>query len=175
MAEETPQPKRKRGRPSTYTPEKAKQICAHIAFGELSLTKLCKQPGMPQLQTVLDWLAAHDEFARQMVEARELRADKHRDKIEELIEQVAAGKIDPQSGRVSIEGLKWLAGIEKPQKYGERIRAEHVISRGPDAESETESRLWLNRMLAATTVLDAAAAPSNVVPLLPKKDDSEAS
>jgi hypothetical protein len=93
---------------------------------------------MPQLDTVMDWLAKHEEFARQMIEARELRADKHRDKIEELIEQVAAGKIDPQSGRVSIEGLKWLAGIEKPQKYGERIRVEHIISKGPDADSESE-------------------------------------
>jgi hypothetical protein len=169
-------PKRKPGRPSTYSPAKAREICAHIAFGELSLTKLCKQPGMPKLDTVMDWLAAHEEFARQMIEARELRADKHRDRIEDLIEQVAAGKIDPQSGRVSIEGLKWLAGIEKPAKYGERIRAEHVISRGPDLQSETESQQWLNHMLAATTVLDATATPSNVVPLLPpKKEDSEAS
>jgi hypothetical protein len=166
-------PKRKAGRPSTYTPEIAQEICVQIATGELSLRKLCQQPGMPMLRTVTNWLAEHDEFARQMAEARELRADGYRDRIEELIEQVASGKIDPQSGRVSIEGLRWLAGIEKPQKYGDRIRAEHVISRGPDTDSESESRQWLNRMLAAT-VLDAATR-SNVVPLLPKKDDSEAS
>jgi hypothetical protein len=165
MSEETPN-KRKRGRPSHYTPDKAREICAHIAFGELSLTKLCQQPGMPQLQTVMDWLAAHDEFARQMAEARELRADKHRDKIEEIIEQVTTGKIDPQSGRVSIDGLKWLAGIEKPIKYGDRIRAEHTVRAVGFTETPSETQDWIRKALAAPI-----ANATDVIQLLPAPEE----
>jgi len=48
---------------------------------------------------------------------------------------------------------RWLAGIEKPEKYGGRIRAEHVI-KGPDAESES-IRQRLSRMLMASTPIDS--------------------
>src|SRR5262245_42244750 len=144
-----PKPKRKQGggRPSPYTPELGREICARIATGDLSLARLSKEPGMPGLRTLFDWLNAHEEFAKQMAEARRLRADRHRDKIEDLVEQVAIGKIDPHSARVSIDGLKWLAGVERPDKYGERYRAEHVISKGPDVESDSVSEQWLNRLL----------------------------
>src|SRR5215470_8872197 len=115
MVEETP-PK-KRGRPPksaaaasqppkksvAYTPELGHEICARIATGDLSLARLSKEPGMPALRTLFVWLNEREEFAKQMTEARRLRADRHRDKIEDIVEQAVAGSIDPQSARVSIE------------------------------------------------------------------------
>src|SRR5262249_47377212 len=85
------------------------------------------------------------------------------------------GSIEPQSARVSIDGLKWLAGVERPDKYGEKYRAEHIIRRGPDVDADSVSEQWLNRLL--TTPKPATQElPPNVVPLLPgpKKDGDAA-
>ena len=47
--------KRQRGRPLTYKPEVAAEICARIAIGE-SLASICRDEGMPPAPTVRGWI-----------------------------------------------------------------------------------------------------------------------
>jgi hypothetical protein len=47
---------RKRGRPSTYSFERAEFICERLAYGE-SLRQICSDESMPSRRTVFQWLA----------------------------------------------------------------------------------------------------------------------
>jgi hypothetical protein len=61
---------RKRGRPSTYSFERAEVICERLAYGE-SLRQICSDETMPRRRTVFQWLAKYPEFARLYAEARD--------------------------------------------------------------------------------------------------------
>lgn len=63
----------KRGRPSTYTPERGEHICALLSEG-LSLRRICKMEGMPSLPAIWDWMEKEPSFASQYRRARELAA-----------------------------------------------------------------------------------------------------
>ena len=70
----TPNPQRRPGRPSKFTPELTEAICHRIAEGE-PLTKICKDDGMPHYITVLRWRHEHEEFRNDYARAREDAAD----------------------------------------------------------------------------------------------------
>lgn len=61
--------KRRRGRPSKFTPEVAKEICDRIATGE-PLAAICRDAHMPGVQTVNDWRAVNAEFSGSIAQAR---------------------------------------------------------------------------------------------------------
>jgi hypothetical protein len=154
--------KRPVGRPSTYTPEIANEICARIALCE-SLKKICEDEGMPGIRTVMDWQRLHDDFRLNMAMAREHRADARSDEIDALIDQVKSGALDPHAGRVAIDAHKWQASKENLGRYGDRSVSEHIIKSGPDMESISETQQWIDKTLAADGM------PNNVI-LLPAKE-----
>ena len=53
--------------------------------------------------------------------ARQARADSRADEIADLVEAVRARRVDAQSGRVAIDGLRWLASKDDPRRYGDRV------------------------------------------------------
>jgi hypothetical protein len=60
------------GRPSTYTPEIAEEICERLAKGE-PLAVICRDEHMPAARTVHDWKASPNlrDFAALIARARE--------------------------------------------------------------------------------------------------------
>ena len=77
MTKQKPAPKkRKRGRPSRYTPELAAVICERFAEGE-TLRSVCRDKAMPDKATVLRWLGDkkkadfRDQYAHARDSARE--------------------------------------------------------------------------------------------------------
>lgn len=72
MAKKIPAPKEppKRGRPSTYTPEAAKEICERLSKGE-PLAVICRDDHMPPVRTVSAWREAHEDFSADFARARE--------------------------------------------------------------------------------------------------------
>ena len=109
------------GRPSTFTPSIAEEICERLGEGE-PLTKICKDQQMPAYRTVLGWRVANEQFSRMYARAREDAADTLADQIRELAERVEKGKLEPNAGRVAIDALKWIASKLKPRQYGDRQR-----------------------------------------------------
>lgn len=91
------------------------RICARISKGE-SLTKICKEKGVPDFSTIMRWLADSDELRDQYAGAREASADFYADEIVEIADTEA----DPNRARVRIDARKWCAAKLKPKKYGDR-------------------------------------------------------
>lgn len=70
------------GRPTIYTDDLARQICARIASGE-SMRHICKDENMPVISTVMLWLidGNHQFFSEQYAQARQIQAETLADEI----------------------------------------------------------------------------------------------
>jgi len=110
----------KRGRPSSYTPEIAAEICALVAEGQ-SIRQICQAEGMPGRRTILEWLERDEEFRAKCARAWDMQADALADQQLEVAAGVLAGSIDPQAGKVAISTYQWLGSKRAPKRYGDRL------------------------------------------------------
>lgn len=120
------------GRPSDYTPEIAKVICARLADGQ-SLRAICADADMPHRSTVHDWVVANKEFADQYARAREVQADTLFDQCLEIADESKGDMTVDEDGkevvnqeaiqraRLRVDTRKWMAGKLRPKAYGDRI------------------------------------------------------
>jgi hypothetical protein len=111
------------GRPTMYTKELGAEICELTAM-RVPLVRICEMPGMPSERTVYAWKRIHPEFQHEYARAREHRADARADRIDDYIEAVKAGTLDPNAARVMIDAEKWQAGKEQPKRYGDRLEVD---------------------------------------------------
>ena len=114
--------KRKRGRPSEYTPERAAEICQRIADGK-SLKTISAEEGMPDDYTILRWLDRYEEFRVQYARARDRRVEKM---AEEILSISDDPNEDPQSRRVRVDARKWLMSKWAPKRYGDKLEVEQT-------------------------------------------------
>lgn len=114
------------GRPSLYSDKLATKILDLISDGA-SLRSICKMKGMPSRMTIITWLSDPEraEFLTKYARAREWQGDVADDRIQEIVDGVLKGKIDPHAARVAIGGLTWRASKLKPKVYGDRQQLEH--------------------------------------------------
>lgn len=135
-----PKPKAKTGRPSAYSDAVASKLCDLIASG-LSLRKACELEGMPNVSTVIRWLAdeSRAEFCAQYMRAREAQADHLAeemltiaDEAETTVrgEDVVFDSTAVARNRLRVDTRKWLASKMAPKKYGDKITAEHTGADG---------------------------------------------
>jgi hypothetical protein len=119
--------KKRVGRPSSYTDERAAEICGRLAAGE-SLNRMCKDDHMPDIVTVYRWLTANEQFRKNYALAREDQAETHADLIQDIADEPPPndmnGKTD--NGWVTwqknrIDARKWVASKLKPKRYGDKI------------------------------------------------------
>jgi hypothetical protein len=138
----TKKKEKKVGRPSLYSAALVKKICEQLANGE-GLTRICQQPGMPHVSTVMAWLIQHKEFSEAYVRAREAQGELMDQMILDAATaepervtislgggtaatktQIDAGEI--QHRRLKIDALKWRAAHLRPKVYGvQRQEVEH--------------------------------------------------
>ena len=122
--------KAKLGRPSSYSQDKAAEICARLVEGE-SLKSICRDPLMPDIKTVYLWMAQNETFLHQYAKAKEDQADTMQEEILDIadteptqvvddkgIARIDAGHVNWM--RLRIDSRKWIASKLKPKKYGER-------------------------------------------------------
>lgn len=129
------------GRPSTYTPELASEICAQLAEGK-SLRTVCLKNTMPDKSTIFRWLSLsneeewakdfRDQYARAKQEASDAMADELLDIVDDgsndwmevhmggytktVVDQEAV-----QRSKLRAETRKWLMSKMKPKKYGDKL------------------------------------------------------
>lgn len=121
------------GRPSSFTQEKADEICERLADGE-SLRSICSDEHMPNKATVFRWLSEFQTFSDQYARAREVQADALFDDVLSIADNSkndwmeANGKDDAgwmlngdniRRAQLRIDARKWMAGKLRPKKYGE--------------------------------------------------------
>ena len=121
---------RGRGRPSSYSEEIADEICEYVALGR-SLVSYCAQPGKPCMTSVFKWLKENEVFAETYTRARECQADAY---VDQLID-IARSSDDPNNKRVVIDTMKWVAGKQRPKKYGDRSEVQHSVGFTSEFES----------------------------------------
>lgn len=91
-----------------------------IAAG-MSVSKCCKLDGMPNKDTIFEWLMDDAEFSDQYARARERRADARAERIDDICAKVEDGKLGPNEARVIIDAEKWQAGKENSKRYGDKL------------------------------------------------------
>ena len=131
-----------------YSEELAMEYCVGVASG-MSMIELSSMEGMPSRRSVLNWRRAHPEFAEALTDALKFRADMRLTFIDGLVEDIAAGNIDPIAGRVIFDCHKWLAGKEN-YKYSDTQKVELTGANGGAIQISTDPvrQMELARWLA---------------------------
>lgn len=129
-----------KGRPSSYSPEIANEICERLATG-LSVRAICNAgDDLPTWQTVFGWLGKFPDFAEQYARAKELAAESIAEEIFEIAddssgdneeqfvtEGVTATRAIPeniQRSKLRVDARKWYLSKIMPKKYGDKVQQE---------------------------------------------------
>lgn len=165
------------GRPSSYNPEIAAEICAELALGK-SLRKVCLPEDRPSVATIFIWFGKHPEFVEQYEKAKAECADFLAEEIIEIADDGTNDymeSIDAETGgvigykingehvqrsRLRVDARKWIAAKLKPKKYGDR-----VIQQG-DKDADP-----IQHTHSITSILQSIDGQSSGLPL-PKVSDN---
>ena len=133
------------GRPSSYTEEKAEEICARLAEGQ-SVYAICRNDGMPHIRTIYRWLEDNEEFRHQYTRAREIQGHARAD----MAIHAAVEARDAGLGRLAYDALKWHASKLVPKVYGDKTE---VVVAGPNGGPVQSERVVVSKdpMEAART------------------------
>jgi len=97
-----------------------RRVIEGVTMGK-SLRKVCEEKGMPSRELIRLWVAKDAEFFGHYTRAREARAEARADYIDEIMDEVKSGTLDPNAARVIIDAQKWQAGKEAPKRYGDKL------------------------------------------------------
>ena len=89
--------------------------------------RVCRGLGIP-FQTVWSAIMIDERRKATYEDAKISRAHFHAAKIEEIIEKVELGNIDPQVARVSIDARKWLASKMYPKFFSDKVQLQHDVT-----------------------------------------------
>ena len=83
--------------------------------------------GVP-FQTVWSAIMSDEKRRATYEDAKMSRAHYHASKIEEILEDVETGKIEPNVARVSIDARKWLAAKMYPKFFSDKFHLKHDMT-----------------------------------------------
>lgn len=116
------------GRPSSYTPEIAAEICERLAGGE-SLLEICEDDGYPGESTVRAWaLEDREGFSAKYARAREIG---YHHEAEDLGRGIATVKPkDVPRARLEFDIKRWRLSKMLPKVYGDATLLKHADNEG---------------------------------------------
>jgi len=93
------------GRPSTYDPKIAHQICEMLSEG-IPLREICRQEGFPSYRAVYRWMVADDDLSSHIARAREVGYDQMAEECLQiadtpLVLERVTETVDPKTGLVT--------------------------------------------------------------------------
>ena len=97
-----------------------------IGNGE-SLRGVSRDLGVP-FQSVWSAIMADEKRVIRYEDSQMSRAHYHSAKIEEILDDLENGKIEPQTARVSIDARKWLASKMYPKFFSDKIQLQHDVT-----------------------------------------------
>ena len=124
-------------RPTIRTNELEDDILSRIACGE-SLRGICAEDAMPNISTVIRWLAADEDFARKYTRAREMQAEILADEMLDIADDDKSDRIDIKDkdgniikteqnnvavarSKLKLEQRRWWAEKLRPKVYGNKV------------------------------------------------------
>ena len=110
--------------------EKWNEFLKRIGEGRSARDVCGNDKDMPSWRIVSIKLNEDTAFASKYSLAMENRGQVYADKISEIVNKVVDGLIDPNAGRVAIDGLKWMSMKLAPKKFGDihRMEVKHETS-----------------------------------------------
>lgn len=126
----------KMGRPSLFTDELAREICALVISGT-NLNQICSRDDMPNRDTLYSWLASKQDFSDNYARACKIRREFKFEALQEIVDQ----EEDVQRARLKVDVIKWQLGKEEPKKYGDKLditSKDEKIERGMTIEAINE-------------------------------------
>lgn len=167
------------GRPSSYTPEIAREICERLAAGE-SLRAICRDEHMPSRNTVLAWVEADREsFASRYATARNIGLEVMADSLTEISDDGTNDWMqsnDPdnpgyklngehvQRSKLRVDTRKWLLSKLVPKRYGDKTSMELTGANGGPVEiNDTQRAARIDAILAAARMRKAEDDVSDLV------------
>lgn len=94
-------------------------ICTKLLEGK-PLSQICKEPGMPPYYILSSWRRKYDEVDQRIKDARMDYAEILREQV--LEEAMAADEDSVQTAKVRMDALKWAAGVDNPERYGNKSK-----------------------------------------------------
>lgn len=117
------------GRPTDYTPEKAREICAIVADNPMGLRRLCAAfPELPAANTIKLWRRTHPEFMAQYLLAKEEQALSYAEELADCVDE-----IDERQEAIAKATLRWRVHqwhLSKlaPKLFGDKKHIEQNVT-----------------------------------------------
>ena len=111
------------GRPSSYSQELADTICSRVAAGD-DVKGICASVGI-SLSVLHLWREKYPDFMEAYGRARHRSGEASESRVQSILDDARAGKIDANTARVLLDGEKWLAAKRAPRTHGDRVEVEH--------------------------------------------------
>lgn len=86
---------------------------------------------MPSHDCLHRWRREHPEFNDKYEAARLARADVRADRMDDYVEQMLRGDLDPNVVRVALAHERWQAGREAPKRFGDRLAIDADVTLQP--------------------------------------------
>lgn len=134
-----------------------------------TLEYITKLPGAPKWRTIWGWLRRDSKFAADYARAKACSAEGGYEEIRQIERRMTVAKhiarrtvdgegnevtvydpnpeyIDPMTGRVLIDSIKWRLARLRPKVYGERLEIEH--SGSVEVKPSAQAPDWMTPKLA---------------------------
>jgi hypothetical protein len=115
------------GRPSKFNPELIEAICERLSKGE-PLAQICRDEGMPGVQTIADWGKEREDVSVNIARAREQGEEALLAECLEIsdspTERTAFGSVDGghiQEKKLRIDTRLKLLAKWNPKKWGDKV------------------------------------------------------
>jgi len=119
-------------RATKKTPERIAAVIAGLSCGT-PLTVICRKDGMPDPETVRNWMNADPELALAIARARETGFDVIAMDVLDIVDNVEE---DPASRRIRADARLKLLAKWDPKRYGERTQTAITGADGGPVRSE---------------------------------------
>lgn len=145
----------KTGRPSTYDPDIADDICGMLSDG-IPLREICDDPAMPPWRTIYSWMERDADLAAAIARARELGYDYIAEECLQIADNASKDYIETEHGprlnaehvqrsKLRIETRLKLLAKWNPKKYGERL----AVAGDADSPIKLEAEVHAEKLLKA--------------------------
>lgn len=101
---------------SRFGPEVREEILTRLREGQ-SMRTICKDPRMPDRETVRHWCEGDADYSASIARARDDGFDARADKAVEDAKDAS----DPAKGRLAFDAERWYLSKLAPRRYGDKL------------------------------------------------------
>lgn len=172
MPADTANAKHPGGRPSIYTDALADEFCARLMEGgqDATLRKICADPAMPAVSTIMLWIRNNSVFAAKYHLAREIQDDVDFDGLRDIASTPLVGTKTITKGdktemvvgdnversKLILHAEFWRLARRNHKKFGDKLHQEHSGPDGGPIQVNDVSLTDAERLAAIAAVFDAA-------------------